>query len=213
MQQIPVLKRSTAVSGAPPLHPTSHSECEPSRPHVRTYKWGKPTRCVSVVGFRPPAADNKMTNAPEGGGDAMLRTRILAGVALVALLAPACGGGEAAGSSGGGDGSFAIASPSDGAEVSLPFTLEFSSGEKLGPTDTGAPHVHVFFDGDDSNYEVVESDSFEVAGLSPGQHTVTASLRNADHSAAGAEAEISVEVTEGGGGDTDEGAGRDDYDY
>src|SRR5918994_1718222 len=101
-----------------------------------------------------------MTNAPEGGGDAMLRTRILAGVALVALLAPACGGG---------DGSFTIASPSDGAEVSLPFTLEFSSGEKLGPTDTGAPHVHVFFDGDDSNYEVVESDSFEVAGLSPGQ--------------------------------------------
>jgi hypothetical protein len=154
-----------------------------------------------------------MTNVPEGGGDLKFCTRILPGVALVALLAPACGGGEETVASGGGDGSFAITSPSDGAEVSLPLTLKFSSDEKLGPTDTGAPHVHVFFDGDDSDYEVVESDSFEVAGLSPGQHTITASLRNADHSAAGAEAEISVEVTEGGGGDTDEDSEGDDYDY
>jgi hypothetical protein len=141
----------------------------------------------------------------------MFRTRILARVALVALLAAACGGGEEAGSSGGGDGSIAIASPSDGAEVSVPFTLEFSSGVKLGATDTGAHHVHVFFDGDDSNYEVVESDRFEVAGLSSGEHTITASLRNADHSAAGAEAEITVDVAEGGGGDTGEDTGTDGY--
>src|ERR671914_385400 len=119
--------------------------------------------------------------SPEGGDDLKFCARILPRVALVALLAPACGGGEETGSSGGGDGSFAITSPSDAAEVSLPFTLKFSSDEKLGPIDTGAHHVHVFFDGDDSDYEVVESDS--------------------------------VEVTEGGGGDTDEDSEGDDYDY
>jgi hypothetical protein len=135
--------------------------------------------------------------------------RLLAGVALVGLVAAACGGGDETGSSGGGDDSFAITSPTDGAEVSIPFTLEFSSDEKLGPTDTGALHVHVFYDGDDSDYEVVESDSFEVTGLSAGEHIVTASLRNADHSAAGAEDEITVEVTDGGGGDKDDNTGRD----
>jgi hypothetical protein len=144
-----------------------------------------------------------------GGDDAVLDTRILAGIVLVGVVSAACGGGGETGSSGGGDGSFAITSPSDGAEVSIPFTLEFSSDEELGPTDTGALHVHVFYDGDDSDYEVVESDTFEVTGLSSGEHTVAASLRNADHSAAGAEDEITVEVTEGGGDDTDGDTGRD----
>jgi hypothetical protein len=143
----------------------------------------------------------------------MFRKRILAGVALVALLATACGGGEDTGASGGANGSFAIASPSDGAEVSTPFTLRVSSSAELGPTDTGAHHFHVFFDGDDSNYEVVESERFEVTELSPGQHTITASLRNADHSAASAEAEITVEVIAGGGEDPAEDAESDPDDY
>jgi hypothetical protein len=144
-------------------------------------------------------------------GDEMFRTTVLAAAVLATLLLVACGGGEEAGSSGGSGASFSIASPSEGADVSVPFTLEISSSEELGPTDTGAHHVHVFFDGDDSNYEVVESDRFEVTELSPGEHKITASLRNADHSGAGAEAEITVVVTgtgeeDTGGGDT---GGRD----
>jgi hypothetical protein len=139
------------------------------------------------------------------------RRKILIAATLAVLLLAACGDEGESGSSGGGNPSLEITSPSDGEEVSIPFDLEFSSDVELGPTDTGAQHVHVFYDGDDSDYEVVESDSFEVTGLSSGEHTITASLRNADHSAAGTEAEITVEVTGGGGGDTGDDAGVDDY--
>jgi hypothetical protein len=143
----------------------------------------------------------------------MSRRTVLAGAAFVILLLVACGAGEETGSRGGGDASLSIASPTDGAKVSVPFTLEISSDVELGATDTGAHHVHVFFDGDDSNYEVVESDRFQVTELASGEHTVTASLRNADHSPAGAEDEITVIVTGAGGNDTDGEDADDDGDY
>ncbi|MPZ26170.1 MAG: hypothetical protein GEV12_06890 [Micromonosporaceae bacterium] len=115
------------------------------------------------------------------------------------------GGG---GSSGGGNGdtelSVTILQPASGDTVSIPFTLEVDASEDLGPTDSGLHHVHVYFDGDDSNYEVIEegnrvareitADSPAVAGLPPGEHTLNISLRNADHSAAGAEAEVAIVV-------------------
>jgi hypothetical protein len=131
---------------------------------------------------------------------------MLAGVALVALLGAACGSSDEGGSSntdagagaGGGD-ALSISAPEDGAEVSLPFTLEMESADALGAPETGEHHVHVFFDGDDSAYEVVTSDTFEVTDLSPGEHTLTASLRNADHSPAGTD--VTIELTVAGGGD------------
>jgi hypothetical protein len=47
----------------------------------------------------------------------------------------------------------------------------------------------------------VEADNVTVDSgkLGPGQHVIHASLRNANHSAAGAEAEATVMVTGGGG--------------
>jgi hypothetical protein len=143
------------------------------------------------------------------------------GLIFVALLAASCGGGDdgdGSGGSGAGAGGFSISSPEDGAEVSSKFELEFSSDDELGPTDTGANHVHVFFDGNSEEYQVVESSTFEVTGLESGEHTITASLRNADHSAAGPEDEITVTVTGagGGGGDKKDDEGGDDggrYDY
>lgn len=126
--------------------------------------------------------------------------RVLAPVLAVILVA-ACGGdddGDAAATDGGNDMSLSITAPDDGAEIDVPFTVEFDSSEELGPTDTGAHHVHLFWDGDDSEYTVVEADSFEVTEAPEGAHTLNASLRNADHSPAGVETEIAVNV--GGGG-------------
>jgi hypothetical protein len=135
----------------------------------------------------------------------------------VPLLAAACGS-EANGASGGDDGmEVSIDEPTDGAELTTPFTVEVSSSEEIGPEDTGLHHVHVFFDGNDDEYQVVTSESVEVEDLPPGDHTIGVSLRNADHSPTGAEAEISVTVVEGEDGGTggaeDPDRTNDGYDY
>jgi len=152
-----------------------------------------------------------------------MRSKILGAAALTAvLLLGACGdagdgGGSAAGSSD--QPSVRVEAPADGAKVTDPFTVSLSSSEPLGPTDTGEHHVHLYYDGSDKDYDVVEADSFEVGDLAPGEHTIVASLRNADHSDAGAEDEITVTVkaakgtTEGEGeNDTGDGDGNG-YDY
>ena len=79
---------------------------------------------------------------------------------------------------------------------------------ELGSTDSGKHHVHLYFDGDDSKYEVVESDSMEITDASPaveglksGEHELDISLRNADHSAAGFDTSITVNVNGGSGGE------------
>jgi hypothetical protein len=136
----------------------------------------------------------------------------LSTVLLISTTACSASAGDASSGSGSGSGSgggmsVTIAEPSEGAAVQLPFTLRLESSVPLGPTESGQHHVHVFFDGDDSTYEVVESDSIEIsnsskaaAGLSPGKHELNVSLRNADHSPAGAETKISVDVGGTGGG-------------
>jgi hypothetical protein len=147
----------------------------------------------------------------------MTHKRVLLALAVVvAFAAAACGSdkagdsGTAASGGGGGSKDLAITAPEDGAEVSLPFTLDLAAGVPLGAPETGNDHVHVFYDGDDSEYEVVTSDSFQVTDLSPGEHTITASLRNADHSPAGTDVTIHVTVTGGGGGGTG-GSGSNKY--
>ncbi len=142
-----------------------------------------------------------------------------AGLLLAVLLAACGGGGDGGGTdtgAGGGaeDLSVTIESPADGDEVATPFTIELSSSVELGPIDTGAHHVHIYFDDNEDEYEVVESSTFEVTGLSPGEHEIYASLRNADHSDTGVEAEVAVTVTGAGGGGADK-EDKDDggYDY
>ncbi|HEU4404079.1 MAG TPA: hypothetical protein VFS43_02115 [Polyangiaceae bacterium] len=137
----------------------------------------------------------------------MSRLRIGSVVGVVLLLA-ACGsdgGGDATTASGEGGMTLSITAPEDGAEVSPPFTVQFDSSEELGPTEDGVHHVHIYWDGDDSEYTVVEADSFEITEAPDGEHTLSASLRNADHSPAGVEAEISVTVGGGDGSGADKG--------
>ncbi|MFC8799834.1 hypothetical protein ACFT2C_19030 [Promicromonospora sp. NPDC057138] len=145
---------------------------------------------------------------------------LVAGAALTVLLAAGCGGGGTGGGYGGGGGSgdggagdmtLEITSPADGDEVDVPFTVELKSSEELGPTDSGKDHVHVFFDGDDQEYMVVEGNSVEVTDLTEGEHEIDASLRNADHSAAGVETSITVTVGSGGTGSDSNDTSDDGY--
>ena len=140
----------------------------------------------------------------------MSKARVMA-VAAGVLLAAACGGDDdgAATASGEGGVSLSITAPDDGAEVSLPFTVEFDSSEELGPTNDGVHHVHIYWDGDDGEYTVVEADSVEVTEAPEGEHTLNASLRNADHSPAGVETEITLTVGSGGDSDTGDDGGID----
>lgn len=136
----------------------------------------------------------------------LLRARLFGFSAVLiglALLAAACGG--AAGASGGDANglSVSIASPADGATVSEPFTVKLDASVPLADPSTGEHHVHLCFDGAscDEEYTLVYGNSISVKGLAPGEHTIQASLRNADHSDAGAPTDtITVTVTEASGG-------------
>ena len=119
----------------------------------------------------------------------------------LALVATACSN---AGASTGSDMSLKIASPSDGATVSEPFKVTFDASVPLGKPTTGDHHVHLCFDGtscDELSQSVIAyGDSVMVSDLSPGMHTIEASLRNADHSDTGVSTTISVDVSGGSAG-------------
>lgn len=119
----------------------------------------------------------------------------------LSLVAAAC---SSAGASTGGDLSLKIASPSDGATVSEPFKVTFDSSVPLGQPTTGDHHVHLCFDEgscDELSQSVIAyGNSVMVSDLSPGMHTIEASLRNADHSDAGVSATVSVNVSGGAAG-------------
>jgi hypothetical protein len=131
-------------------------------------------------------------------------SKAVVGIILLALVGTSCGGGDA--EAGGGSSEFRISAPSDGDAVTVPFKMEFSTDAQLGPPESGENHVHVFYDGNEDAYEVVNGDSFVVSELDAGKHTLSASLRNADHSPAGAEDTITVTIR-GDGGAGDEGNG------
>lgn len=141
------------------------------------------------------------------------RIRLLSVLGAMLLLGVgACGsdGGDSAGNGGnGGDAgsgdsggmSVSILEPTDGASIDMPFKLALDSSVELGKTEEGLHHVHLYFDGNDSAYEVIESNDWEVtkdspavAGLEPGEHKMDISLRNADHSPAGFETNVTVNV-------------------
>lgn len=137
-----------------------------------------------------------------------MRRRIsyLAVLTITALFAAACGsdggttnaGGGDAAAGGGGGSALSITSPADGATVSQPFMLKFQTTAQLGEPDTGRDHIHVFADGKEDKYTVVPGDSFEMKDLSSGKHTIGVTLQRADHSPAGASAQITVNVSGGG---------------
>jgi hypothetical protein len=149
------------------------------------------------------------------------RVRMLTALGAIVLVAAAgCGSDTASTGSTGNDGAktVTIKEPADGAAIDIPFTLRLDSGVELGSTDSGKDHVHLYFDGDDSKYEVVESDSMQITskspaveGLKPGKHELDISLRNADHSAAGFDTSITVNVNGGGQSSDDSGGAGGGY--
>jgi hypothetical protein len=92
-----------------------------------------------------------------------------------------------------------IVSPANGATVPTSFTVKVDASVPLGDPSTGDDHVHLCFDGGscDTEYKLVYGNSFAVSSLSPGTHTIEASLRNADHSPAGPTSTITVHVGSG----------------
>lgn len=88
-----------------------------------------------------------------------------------------------------------ITSPADGSTVPLPINLSFTSNVPLGPPDSGMDHVHVFTDGHTDDYTVVPTTTFQITSLSPGRHTIGVTLQHADHSPAGAKAQVTVVVS------------------
>lgn len=123
---------------------------------------------------------------------------VAAMLALAATMLAACGDdSDSAGAAQGGL-SVSVLEPADGATVTVPFTIKVKSSVPLGPTESGRHHVHIWFDGNEDEYQVVESDSLQVTNLPAGEHSVHVSLRNANHSPAGADAQTMLVV---GGGD------------
>lgn len=149
-----------------------------------------------------------------------------AALAALALLAAACsgddddtvtgdagaegsGGSDSGGGGGDGDMTISIADPADGATVEAGFKVEVDPSVDVGEPDTGLHHVHLYYDGNESDgeYDIVYSvdEPWTVdRDLSPGEHTIKAVIANADHSLTDASDEVTVTVGEGaGGGGTD----------
>jgi hypothetical protein len=128
--------------------------------------------------------------------------RMLAVLALVTPVASAaCDSTSGSGSGSAGGLAVSVISPAEGAQVTAPFTVKVQASVPLGPTGSGKHHVHVYFDDHEDDYTIVESDTGEIVSAPAGEHTLHVSLRNANHSPAGAEASIKVVVggTPGGG--------------
>jgi hypothetical protein len=132
----------------------------------------------------------------------------------IGLIAAACNNDTNAGSGM----SLQIVGPADGDSVTSPFEVKLDASVDLGDPDTGKHHVHLCFDGGscDTEYTLGYGDTIEVKDLAPGEHTIEARLRNADHSDAGASDTITVTVGAAGGTDSGsptQSASRGGYGY
>lgn len=137
-----------------------------------------------------------------------MRLKIATGVAVLATLA-ACTSTNGATGGDSGKMSVIVVEPASGATVSTPFTVKVDSSVPLGPSESGQHHVHIWFDDNESDYLIVESDTTQITDVPAGQHTMHVSLRNANHSPAGAEATMPITVRSGGGPAPSPSAGGD----
>ena len=125
-------------------------------------------------------------------------TRIPVVLAAASLLLAACGTTAPEPSAApGGAATLTITAPTAGATVTEPFPLAFTSNQEIGPPASGKHHVHVTVDGKTADYAVVTASPFQVKNLTPGEHTITVTLQNADHSPAGATTQVKVNITGG----------------
>jgi hypothetical protein len=146
------------------------------------------------------------------------------GTAILAAALAGCGGSSDASSGDQGSGGqpaggqqggapLTITEPKNGATVTLPFTVKYSTSEQLGPTDSGKDHVHVFLDGKKNEYTVVPTNSYEIKNAPAGQHEIDVTLQRADHSPVGPTAKVMVNIQGGGTGGGGGGGGGGGYDY
>jgi hypothetical protein len=145
-----------------------------------------------------------------------MRPRIIAVIGLVAALLGGCGGdGGNPGSNNNPALTLSIVEPMGGTAVTVPFTVKVTSSVPLGAITTGQHHVHVYFDDNTAEYTLGESDTVQITKAPTGSHRLRVSLRNADHTAAGADTEVMVIVSGGGtsGTPTPGPSGSDDGDY
>jgi hypothetical protein len=129
--------------------------------------------------------------------------------AVALVSAAGCAGGASQGSSGGSAqdqsasssnaASVTITSPKNAAKVGTSFPVMFKTSVPIGALDTGEDHVHVVVDGNTNDFTVVTAHKTMVTNLSPGKHTVGITLQHADHSAAGAQDQVTVMVAKGAG--------------
>ena len=125
--------------------------------------------------------------------------KALALASIVAMVAVACS--EAVGGNAGEE-TISIASPADGATVSVPFDVQLESSVPIGEPETGNHHAHLYFDSDTNaaDYDIVYGTTWQVTrDLGPGEHTIIVALANPDHSLAGPTQEIHVTVARAGG--------------
>jgi len=118
---------------------------------------------------------------------------------VIAMVAAACS--DAAGGNAG-EQTIAIASPADGATVSIPFDVQLESSVPIGEPETGNHHAHLYIDSDTdaADYDIVYSTRWQVTrDLAPGEHTIIVALANPDHSLAGPTQEIHMTVSADGG--------------
>ena len=151
----------------------------------------------------------------------MIRRAIATALAAgVALAVSGCGSDDdtvdAAAPENGGEFSVEILEPSDGTEVELPFTIELDVDTELGPPESGLHHAHVFVDGDMSNFEIVDAETWEItadsaimAGVESGERVLTVTLHTAGHEPVGATDEITIQLAGGGAPADDDGSGID----
>ncbi|GAA1888099.1 hypothetical protein [Asanoa iriomotensis] len=122
----------------------------------------------------------------------MIATLRRSAAALVLLAALAACGGTDADAAGGM--SVEVTAPAADATVEVPFDVELTASVPLGTTGSGRHHVHVWFDDNAGDYQVVEAPTVRVDELPAGPHVLHASLRNANHSPAGAETQVRIMV-------------------
>jgi hypothetical protein len=140
-----------------------------------------------------------------------MKTLTATGLACAVLGMSGCGSNSDAASGDGGKPTLAITAPGEGASVQLPVTLKFTSSKEIGPEDSGKDHVHVVIDGKTDDYTVVTSTTYQIKSLPMGRHMIGVTLQHADHSSAGASAQVSANVT--GGGSSGDTGGSDRYGY